>query len=98
VGKLAGNGKRCESEGSLGTGRKPPTEIKNFGAFNDGCGGNEGWAFWFISCLLAPAHLRGVLRGDERRTCSESKGGYGLEVGEGGTYKRREDGGHTCSL
>jgi hypothetical protein len=68
VGKLAGNGKRCESEGSLGTGRKPPTEIKNFGACNEGCGGKEGWAFWFISWMLAPAHLRESGRRDERRT------------------------------
>jgi hypothetical protein len=56
VGKLAGRGKRWESEGSLGTGRKPPTEIKNFGAIRDGCGGNEGWAFWFMSWMLAPAY------------------------------------------
>lgn len=45
VGKVLGNGKRCERSGSLGTGRKPPTEIRNLGGIREGWGGNEGWAF-----------------------------------------------------
>jgi hypothetical protein len=100
VGKLAGRGKRWERDGSFGTGRKPPTEIKNFGAIRDGCGGNEGWAFWFISWMLAPAYSRRVKRRDkDTRKRDVGRTGFNLKVEEEqGTYERREDGGHTCSL
>lgn len=42
VGRLAGKGKRWDRSGSRGTGRKPPTEIKNLGGRSAGCAGKEG--------------------------------------------------------
>ena len=78
----------------MGTGRKPPTEIKNLGACNEGCWGKEGWAFWFISWMSARGNSAGRVQRQEDDPGEAEKNSKSGTV----TYQGGEDGGHTCSL